>query len=99
MVKFATNGPHVKPSKEELKANIDKSLTDLQNQPPVDPPAIPPTTPLDNQQTPPAAPTPPTQPPATPPEIKIEEVRAKKAEDLSESDQKSCLSRSSAQVT
>ncbi len=84
MVKFATNGPHVKPSKEELKANIDKSLTDLQNQPPVDPPAIPPTTPLDNQQTPPAAPTPPTQPPATPPEIKIEEVRAKKAEDLSE---------------
>jgi len=68
--------PHVKPSREELEANIKNSLSELDNKPPEapQPPATPPATPpVEPPVTPPATPpveppaTPPTTPPATPP--------------------------------
>ena len=90
---------HHKPSKAELEAGMKKSLEDLSKLPPDD--QTPPTPPAGDPPAgdppagdPPTPPTPPTPPgdnpptPPTPPEIKIDDVRGKKAEDLTEDEKK-----------
>ena len=95
---------HHKPTKEQLKAGMDKSLEDLKNLPPDDqnpgdgnqPPATPP----GNNQ-PPATPPDNNQPPATPPnppELKLDDVRAKKPEDLSDAE-KTFIQQHSSELT
>ena len=73
---------HIKPSKEELQANINASLSELETTPPTPPtpPTEPPATPpaveppkAPEDKTPPTPPTPPTEPPATPPAKPAEE--------------------------